>query len=69
MEFSVRSKPATEFSERKWEGTPSKKLLDALEEKDSSEFLACMRKAINELQSKSKQKIELRKPDFKRERL
>jgi len=40
MEFSVRSKPATEFSERKWEGTPSKKLLDALEEKDSSEFLA-----------------------------
>ena len=69
MEFAIRSKPATDFSERKWEGTPSKKLLDALEGKDSSEFLACMRKAINELQSKSKQKIELRKPDFKKERL
>ncbi len=69
MEFAIRSKPATDFSERKWEGTPSKKLLDALEGKDSSEFLACMRKAIDELQSKSKQKIELRKPDFKRERL
>ena len=69
MEFVVISKPATEFSERKWEGTPSKKLLDAIEENDSSEFLACMRKAIDELQSKSKQKIELRKPDFKRERL
>ena len=69
MEFSVRSNPATDFSERKWEGTPSMKLLDVIEEKDSSEFLACMRRAINELQSKSKQKIELRKPDFKKERL
>lgn len=63
--LSHGSSKQPDYSERKWEGTLSHKLLKQIEKHQESEFL----KLLQSKSDKKTNKVELRKPDFEKERL